>query len=130
MTSLLSHRYNAVRWGGDLRSKWDGSVDEFSGWRTSCQCGWESEPCRSVSDADDEFRSHSGQPFPKNRISSDEVALRQAEAEGRFLSEYRRQGRDGEFQAHLLRRHVKIAASKLAAVVALPILSWVGRKRG
>lgn len=75
MSHATIHVYRAVRWGGDLCSKWDGSIDESSEWRTSCQCGWESNPCVSVSSADDAFRAHSGQPYPRNRISSDQIAL-------------------------------------------------------
>lgn len=54
-------------------------------------------------------------------------ALRVAESEGRFLSEYRRQGRDGEFQLHLARRHVLIAFHKLARPICEPILRRLPR---
>jgi hypothetical protein len=129
--STYQHGYHAVRWGGDLRPKWDGSVDESSGWRTSCQCGWESEPCRSVSVADDEFRAHSGQPHPRNRISSDQIALRQAEAEGRFVSEYRRQGRDAAFALYLSQKRTRILGHILMRDAVAPwathVCNWFSR---
>ncbi|UUG69992.1 hypothetical protein SEA_ZUCKER_32 [Arthrobacter phage Zucker] len=42
--------------------------------------------------------------------------------EGQFLSEYRRTGRDGAFQAHLLQRHLLIAFHKMARPFCEPIL--------
>lgn len=47
--------------------------------------------------------------------------------EGQFLSEYRRTGRDGSFQAHLAQRHLMIAFHKLARPICEPILRALSR---
>ena len=45
--------------------------------------------------------------------------------EGQWLSEYRKSGRDGEFQLHLARRHAIIAFHKIMRPWALPFLDWL-----
>jgi hypothetical protein len=51
--------------------------------------------------------------------------------EGQFLSQYRREGRDAEFQSHLLHRRVRILGAvvvrDLVAPWADPVCDWLER---
>ena len=54
-------------------------------------------------------------------------ALRTAHSEGRFESEWRKQGRDSEFQVHLAKRHATIVFHKLMRPWAVPLLDRLSR---
>jgi hypothetical protein len=47
--------------------------------------------------------------------------------EGQFLSQYRREGRDWQFQWYLLGQHLRILGATLTRPL-VPVVEWLARK--